>query len=494
MKRNWLILGSILLLALSLRIYQISHDSLWYDEAGVVLAAQAPTAAETLRIAQTHVAAMPLNYLQTRLLLLFGDQEGWLRLPSALWGTLAVFAFYWLAKNLTNEKTALIAAAFLAVHPFHIQYSQELRFYASGSFSYLIGTVLLLRAIKQGGFKDWALAVVVTSLGAYDFPYTVFAWFNALMIGIGLPSVRAQMRTRLFHFGLSGLTIGLLFLPGYLLFGQISTFDYYPSTANAVRSLMIGMGWLPMNYSVGNAPVWFGALLFFGMVIGLVVNVRARRWGLMGWLGAIVIEIGMVLGADFSSNYFVAPRQFLAFLPVGLLLAASVPAAWMDWPHSAAMQVSDLREPTMFLKINRVLGSLCLGAVLISAIPVLDHYYQAPKSYAREVTTVLAKRLTSTDKVYIVPWYEPLLFRYYTAKQGYPYREEQWIGLQWDDLAQQDFDTATSYLITHNVWTNEYQELISNLGFQVLWERPGYDMGAHQLYVRPAGNIQSSVR
>ena len=494
MKRSWLILGSILLLALGLRVYQISHDSLWYDEAGVVLAAQAPTAAETLKIAQTHVAAMPFNYLQTRFLLLFGDQEGWLRLPSAFWGTLAVLAFYWLAKDLTSEKTALIAAALLAVHPFHIQYSQELRFYASGSFFYLIGTVLLVRAFKKGRFKDWALAVVTISLGAYDFPYTVFAWFNALMIGIGLSDVRAQMHTRLFHFGLSGLAIGLLFLPGYLLFGRIGTFAYYPSAANAVRSLMIGMGWLPMNYSVGNASVWFGALLFLWVVIGLVINVRARRWGVFGWLGAVVIEIGMILAADFTSNYFAAPRQFLAFLPVGLLLAASVPAAWMDLAQPVGMQVSDVRKRAAFLKINRVLGSLCLGVVLLTAIPALHHYYQAPKSYAREVTSVLVERLTSTDKVYVVPRYEPLVFRYYTAKQGYPYQEEQWIGLQRDDLAQQDFGTETAYLITHNDWTDEQEALIFNLGFQVLWERPGDDIGAHRLYIRPTGDIQSSAQ
>lgn len=494
MKRNWLILGSILLLALGLRIYQISQDSLWYDEAGVVLAAQASTAVETLKIAQTHVAAMPFNYLQTRFLLLFGDQEGWLRLPSAFWGTLAVLALYWLAKDLTSEKTALIAAALFAVHPFHIQYSQELRFYASGSFFYLIGTVLLLRAFKKDRLKDWAWAAVVILLGAYDFPFTVFAWFNALVIAVCLSGTGPQIRRRLFHLGLTGLAVGLLFLPGYLLFGRIGTFSYDPSAANAVRSLMIGMGWLPMNYSVGNTPLWFGALLFLGAVIGLVVNVRARRWGLLGWLGAVVIEIGIILAADFASNYFAAPRQFLAFLPVGLLLSASVPAAWMDLAHPVGMRVSDLRQRAVFLKINRVLGSLCLAVVLLTAIPALHHYYQAPKSYAREVTSVLVERLTSTDKVYIVPRYEPLVFRYYTAKQGYPYQEEQWIGLQRDDLAQQNFGSGTSYLITHNDWTDEQEELIFNLGFQVLWDRPGYDIGAHRLYIRSAGNILSSAQ
>lgn len=46
------------------------------------------------------------------------------RLPSALWGILGIYAIYFLATTLFNKKIALFSALFLAISPWHIQFSR----------------------------------------------------------------------------------------------------------------------------------------------------------------------------------------------------------------------------------------------------------------------------------------------------------------------------------------------------------------------------------
>lgn len=46
-----------------IRFLDLGKESFWFDEAGVAMAASQPTLDKTLEIAQTHAAAMPLDYV-----------------------------------------------------------------------------------------------------------------------------------------------------------------------------------------------------------------------------------------------------------------------------------------------------------------------------------------------------------------------------------------------------------------------------------------------
>ncbi len=128
---GWLPLA-LILLALILRLWRWDAQSLWLDEAMSWWWARLPfqeTLARGLQIAgDPHP---PLYYLALHLWSsAFGDGEGALRAFSILAGTLLVLPIYGLGRRLFNPAVGAIAGLLVAVNPFLIWYSQEVRMYA----------------------------------------------------------------------------------------------------------------------------------------------------------------------------------------------------------------------------------------------------------------------------------------------------------------------------------------------------------------------------
>ncbi|MBN9671672.1 glycosyltransferase family 39 protein [Roseibium aggregatum] len=124
-----LILLLILAVSALLRIRDLDRTSLWYDEA-VSWSQSSGTFGDLL----SSVAAdnyPPLHNIILWLIMpVFGDSESALRFPSALLGVLAVWLLFRAGTILNGRSTGLLAAALLAVSPFHIWYSTEARMYA----------------------------------------------------------------------------------------------------------------------------------------------------------------------------------------------------------------------------------------------------------------------------------------------------------------------------------------------------------------------------
>ena len=80
----------------------------------------------------------------------FGHSEFAVRLPSLIAGTLVIPALYELGRELYDRRTGLIAAAFAAVSPLLIWYSQEVRMYEFAALFGLLALLTQLRAIRNG--------------------------------------------------------------------------------------------------------------------------------------------------------------------------------------------------------------------------------------------------------------------------------------------------------------------------------------------------------
>ena len=86
------------------------------------------------------------------------------RFPSALFGTLTIFGIYHLGKNLFDKKTALISAFFLAISPWHIQFSRS-AFEATIAFTLIVFGLLMLllgRKSKIAGLISAPLLFLAT--------------------------------------------------------------------------------------------------------------------------------------------------------------------------------------------------------------------------------------------------------------------------------------------------------------------------------------------
>src|SRR3989304_1265994 len=137
MKKNLFLLGLILILATVLRFWHISQNppSLYWDE--VSLGYNAYSILKTGRdehgkfLPFTNFAAFgdykPPGYIYAAVpaIAAFGLNEISVRLPSAFFGVLTVLIAYFLARKIfENERIALFAAFFLAISPWHIQFSR----------------------------------------------------------------------------------------------------------------------------------------------------------------------------------------------------------------------------------------------------------------------------------------------------------------------------------------------------------------------------------
>lgn len=154
-KEGWLY--SVTFLALSLvaffiRLYNLGTLSLWYDE---VITGRVVT-----RILETGIPLDPsgltfywrgvtYHYFVSIFTGLFSNNEFWIRLPSALFGTGIIIATFFILKRY-NRYLAILACAFLTFSTYNLEYSRFARFYVMNAFLFL----LLLMAVYIGFFKD----------------------------------------------------------------------------------------------------------------------------------------------------------------------------------------------------------------------------------------------------------------------------------------------------------------------------------------------------
>jgi 4-amino-4-deoxy-L-arabinose transferase-like glycosyltransferase len=119
--------------------------------------------------------------LQTYLIIpsiaIFGLNEFAVRFPSALFGTLAILAVYLLANKLFSNKSlvirnssldiGVIAAAMIAISPWHIQFSRTALEANFTSFLFPFGLYLLLRGLEKP--KALLFAALVFGLDLYSY-------------------------------------------------------------------------------------------------------------------------------------------------------------------------------------------------------------------------------------------------------------------------------------------------------------------------------------
>lgn len=168
MKKYFLIF--ILILASFLRFYKLSSFSaLNADEAALGYNAYSLL----LTGYDEHGHPWPVNlesfgdfkpagyaYLLIPFVRLFGLTELAVRLPSAIFGVLAVFFIYLLTREIINENCALLSALFLAISPWHLHFSR-------GGWEVNVATTLILIGVWLFARKRYLGSAVFMVLSMY---------------------------------------------------------------------------------------------------------------------------------------------------------------------------------------------------------------------------------------------------------------------------------------------------------------------------------------
>jgi mannosyltransferase len=105
----------------------------------------------------------------------FGTGEVGLRSLSALFGAATVPVAYAIGRELASRQAGLVAAAFVAVSPMLIWYSQEARSYALLVFFGALSLLFFVRALRGRQGRDLALWTLASGLALCSHYFAVFA-------------------------------------------------------------------------------------------------------------------------------------------------------------------------------------------------------------------------------------------------------------------------------------------------------------------------------
>lgn len=212
----WLVCGAFTVLALALRLYDLSPYGLDVDEVFSVAAAQSSWA-RMFEIVITDKSHPPLHYIILKLALgLGGAPEFWARLPSVLFGTALVPIAYAVGQKLRLKRAdLLLVLALVTTSGFLIYYAQYARTFAALEFFAALSLLLFIRLWRTFSWRTWGLLTATNSLMVYAhyWGWLVIATQCVLMAA----GQRRTIERKAAMMVLSGMITGLVFLPWAIL-------------------------------------------------------------------------------------------------------------------------------------------------------------------------------------------------------------------------------------------------------------------------------------
>jgi mannosyltransferase len=333
-------LAAVLIVAAVLRLWDIDHTSLWFDEVVSMRVARAENPAELVRrLDQIDGTRAPLHPLALwAWLKLFGPSDGAGRSFSALCGLAAVVVVYVIGRRAFDERTGLWAAWLAAVCPPMVYYSREARMYA---WLVLLTTlswfVLLSFRSAAGPARCLAYGLLLTAL-AYSHPLGLFMIAaHGLAYLLARPGLLLPFRWWLAIQIATALAI-LPWLGRYLDHGTD-----YPMPRYSLRFLL----GVPIEYIGGNSLVLPACLAIIGFGwLGFESSNGRRRPRILDPVENLILIIWaaappvlIYIYSYFGQPIFGPSRYHLFSAPAYLILVAHGLARLhpsIRWPIAAA--------------------------------------------------------------------------------------------------------------------------------------------------------------
>lgn len=304
----------ILLSGFILRLISL-NQSLWLDEAINIVFSQKYSLWEMLTqysIADFHPPGyFALIWGWGRL---FGFSEISARLPSVIFGILAIYLVYLIGKKLISKEVGLISAALLAINSLHIYYSQEARMYSLATLAVSLNVLLLIKLVK--GEKVNIIYLIFSNLLVLLSDYVAYLIFPAELVFI------ASLRTKNLFIFINKLK----FLKRWFI--------------NLIVSLIVFSWWIPVflkqlntgSMASSNLPAWKEvvgatglkplALTYVKFIIGRVSFTNQLVYGVISLLVGLLFLFLIWRGLKFTNNPL--KKLVLSWLLVPVILASLV--------------------------------------------------------------------------------------------------------------------------------------------------------------------------
>ncbi len=379
-----LAVGLIAILAGALRLSQLTSRSLTLDEGFSVFLARSDAATFSRLIWHSEFNMM-LYYGLLRVWLQAGSSEFAVRSLSVLCAVATVPVIYLLGARLFGRGTSLIACLLLAVHPFHLELSQQARSYTLLILLVSLSSYFFLQTVENASWAHCILYGAVSAAAVYSH------FFAALVIvaqWLSLWMWQRQPPWKTVARSLSVLIVLLIPAAWYLLHAQRSHVTWIPgpSWRQALEVLY------SLTLSKGRCLIYL-ALWAVAMWGGLRRPRQQRAWSYQFVVAWLLIPLAITAVAGLVQPLWV-PRFLAVCIPASILLAAAGVAQLARW--------------------SRIAGVLALLLVLLYSGSACRFYLRHPDFSVdwRTAISYLLPRVQAGDELVMDP-YIRYTFDYY---------------------------------------------------------------------------------
>ena len=379
---TWLLLA-IILAGAALRLFRLGEQSVWFDEASRLVMASSDLSSFLRNAAQD--TQPPFFHLTQHFWLKVGTNAFLGRFLPAAMGILLLPLVYRLARELFDQKTALIAAALAALMPYQVYQAQQANLYAMVALLSGLQMWFFWQAVHDKHWRHWLAFGFCTILGLYTHYFSVFIFVT---LHLFLLIYRARYPGLWRRLLLIDGAVALAFLPlvGRLIKGTNEVFTSFWLTRPSLLAPLTTLYFFVTSYSL---PQWGIVLAMFvtlaALAIGLyelVLGVRSDRQKAEPLLFVVLLSFVPILMVFMISQIkpiFLA-RALIVVIPAFIVLLGR------------ALSVSRLRSPLPYLYLS-------MGGLMFLS---LAYYYFNPafaKPPFREASTYVSDNFQVGDVV-----------------------------------------------------------------------------------------------
>ncbi|MFH1857434.1 MAG: glycosyltransferase family 39 protein [Candidatus Omnitrophota bacterium] len=394
-----LVLISVFLAAAFLQFFRLGERSLWDDEARIMT-----KLAFNLKWLLVYQKNIVFNVILTWWSY-YGKSEFWLRIPSAFFAFSSLIALYALGKKLFSKETALLAVGLLAISPFFLLETRQVRMYSLTLF-FSLASILFLMEYLETGRRGKLLSHIGVSFLAL---LTHYLYFTMLLLQVlWVLSFRQKKPALVKRYFLGWLMLAPCALPAvpelFKRLGYAQWLYLHPATPETLAFPMGSLGKIAFVYYLFTAgPAlypWNYVWSVAGCLLPAVLLLRALA---KPWPRPLVFTwLGFILPIFLSSSLRNAqPRYAFASLPFyALLLAIGL------------------------LRLRPRLRIFCLsGLILLNGYGLLNYFtgrqylLMAYLEPYREIVQSVQKQLTPKDYFLYSQANDPF-FYYFRVRSG----------------------------------------------------------------------------
>ncbi len=392
-----LVMSVLLLLALGLRMYDLSSEGLWNDEAfSVHHAAETSANAVKQNVAETEAAPFGYYLLLHYFGLIFGYGDFSMRFLSVIFSVLSIPILYLIGTRLRlSIPETLLACALMTTSMLQVLYAQEVRLYSLFTFLILLGVYFVILAWQKNKFRYYfwygcslLLAVYVNYITVllvilFSLVLLLFykkkkslvrrLWLAHVLVGIlSLPLVPI-LRQQFSHLN-DGLTQALVlrhlphFLASFGLFFYLIPVLFFLSLI--LFSFYFGLHklgpWLKKKNIITSVPDWFllGLVMIFGVLYLYVCIQPLHIFGLSVIRNPIIQSYFLI-----RHSFFLAPLLYV-FVAVSIFKMKS-----KQWKVIAVVWL-----------------------LLVNVIALGIYYHEPTRPQWKEATQLIASSYSSPQK------------------------------------------------------------------------------------------------